>query len=278
MEIETERIEEKMATACITGASSGIGRALAEQLAARGWSLILVARNQEKLNGIAEKLSSENSIFSPEVFPCDLSRKDECLRLCSHLETVDDLGLLVNNAGFGSVGSFEELDLDRELSMIDLNVAAVQILCRRMIPYMESLGEKTGRIGGVGGGQILNVASVAGLMYGGPYMATYYATKAYVASLTSSIYRELKEKNSTVRISALCPGPVDTNFNKTAGVRFALPGIDPDYCARYALNKLASGKLIIIPGAVRFGLPFYRLLPRKLQMVFTGKGQKKKLG
>ena len=182
-----------MATACITGASSGIGRALAEQLAARGWSLILVARNQEKLNEIAEKLSSENSISSPEVFPCDLSRKDECLRLCNHLETVDDLGLLVNNAGFGSVGSFEELDLDRELSMIDLNVAAVQILCRRMIPYMESLGEKTGRIGGVGGGQILNVASVAGLMYGGPYMATYYATKAYVASLTSSIYRELKD-------------------------------------------------------------------------------------
>ena len=104
-----------MATACITGASSGIGRSLAEQLAARGWSLILVARNQEKLNEIAEKLSSENSISSPEVFPCDLSRKDECLRLCSHLETVDDLGLLVNNAGFGSVGSFEELDLDREL-------------------------------------------------------------------------------------------------------------------------------------------------------------------
>lgn len=263
-----------MSVACVTGASSGIGKAFARQLYSEGWSLVLVARSEEKLNALAEELTGGASAAADgataptaDVFPCDLSREDECLRLCKQLETIPDLRLLINNAGIGGVGRHDEMDRGRQLQMIRLNVEAVEILCREIIPHMEKTG----------GGQVLNVASSAGLLKGGPYMATYYATKAYVVSLTSSIYTELKERRSTVAISALCPGPVDTNFNGSAGVRSSLPGISPEYCARFALRKLNRKKLIIVPGPQRWGMPFYNILPRRLQLRITGAGQKSKM-
>lgn len=265
-----------MSVACVTGASSGIGKAFARQLYSEGWSLVLVARSEEKLNALAEELTgarpgtlggADTLSSTVDVFSCDLSREDECLRLCDHLRDIPDLRLLINNAGIGGVGRHNEMNRDRQLQMIRLNVEAVEILCREIIPQMEKNG----------GGQVLNVASSAGLLKGGPYMATYYATKAYVVSLTSSISTELKERRSTVSISALCPGPVDTNFNESAGVRSSLPGITPEYCARFALKKLKRKKLIIVPGPQRRGIPFYNILPRRLQLRITGTGQKSKM-
>ena len=123
--------------------------------------------------------------------------------------------MLINCAGFGDFGAFTTTSLDKELEMIDVNIKAVHILTKKFLPDMIAKNE----------GYILNVASVAGLMPAGPYMATYYATKAYVTSFTSAIAEELEEKKSNVYVGSLCPGPVDTEFNKVADVKFNLKGI-----------------------------------------------------
>jgi hypothetical protein len=126
-------------------------------------------------------------------------------------------------------------------------------------------------------GYILNVASVAGLMPGGPYMSTYYATKAYVVSLTNAIHQEIKEFGSNVSVSALCPGPVDTNFNKRANVEFELKGITPQYCVSYALYHMFRKRLIIIPKLeIRLATLGMRFLPRKLGLVLLSRQQHKK--
>lgn len=251
-----------MRKACITGASSGIGMEFARQLSARGYSLVLVARNMDRLGKLAAELETQT-----ELICCDLSDEEACRELAASLPA-KNISLLVNNAGFGSVGPFDDSDSARELSMIDVNVRAVQILCRGILPDFIEKDH----------GYILNVASVAGLMAGGPFMATYYATKSYVVSLTSSISRELKASGSRVRISALCPGPVDTNFNDTAGVKFALPGITPKKCVSDCLAGMRKGRLIIVPGVgMRVGNTLYGLLPRKAQLFFTGKAQKRKI-
>lgn len=250
-----------MRWACITGASSGIGMEFARQLSGQGYSLILVARSRDRLKKLAAELD-----VPTEIICCDLSDTEECGKLARSLPG-KDISLLINDAGFGSIGAFAEADQDRESSMIDVNVKAVQMLCRAVLP---SFIEKDG-------GYILNVASVAGLMYGGPFMATYYATKSYIVSLTSSISRELKESGSRVKISALCPGPVDTNFNDTAGVKFALPSISAKKCVSDCLRGMKTGRLIIVPGrAMRIGSALYRLLPRRAQLFFTGRAQKGK--
>lgn len=120
--------------------------------------------------------------------------------------------------------------------MIDVNIKAVHILTKKFLPDMIARNE----------GYILNVASVAGLMPAGPYMATYYATKAYVTSFTSAIAEEL-EKKSNVYVGSLCPGPVDTEFNQVADVKFNLKGITSEYCVNYALDKMYKRKKIIVP-------------------------------
>ena len=126
-------------------------------------------------------------------------------------------------------------------------------------------------------GYIMNVASSAGLLPGGPYMSTYYATKAYVTSLTTAIHGELRDLKSNVHISMLCPGPVDTNFNNVANVKFALSGIPADYCAYYALCKMFTGKLTIVPTfTMKAGVFGSRFLPRQVLAFMTGHQQKKK--
>lgn len=215
--------------ALITGASSGIGRDIAKELSQKGYDLILVARNLEKLNEVKEKL--ETNI---ETVSMDISNPENCKQL---YEKYKDIDILVNNAGFGDCGYFDKTNLEKELQMINTNIVAYHVLTKL---YLKDMKAKNS-------GKILNVASIAGLMPG-PLMATYYSTKAYVVRLSEAIREELKKESSKVQISILCPGPVDTNFNKVADVQFALKGLSSEYVAKYTTDKLFKGKFYIVPG------------------------------
>ena len=163
--------------------------------------------------------------------------------------------------------SFLETDLSKEMEMIHVNIRAMHFLMKQMLCQMEKQGE----------GSILNVASSAGLFPAGPYMATYYATKSYVTSLTRAVALELKEKKSNVYVGALCPGPVDTEFNKVANVEFAIPSITPTYCASYAIRKMEKRKIVIVPKNKMKVLAFIsRVLPQSLVIRMTARQQKKK--
>ena len=224
--------------ALITGASSGIGRDIAINLSKKGYDLILVARDLEKLNEIKAKLHT-----NVEVVSMDVSKAENCKEL--H-EKYQDIDILVNNAGFGDCGYFTKTSLDKELKMIDTNIVAYHVLTKL---YLQDMKQRNS-------GKILNVASIAGFMPG-PLMATYYSTKAYVVRLSEAIREELKKENSKVQISILCPGPVNTNFNKVADVKFALKGLSSEYVAKYTIDKLFKGKFYIVPGwkikLARFG-------------------------
>ena len=215
--------------ALITGASSGIGRDIAKELSQKGYDLILVARNLEKLNEVKEKL--ETNI---ETVSMDISNPENCKQL---YEKYKDIDILVNNAGFGDCGYFDKTNLEKELQMINTNIVAYHVLTKLYLKDMKAKNR----------GKILNVASIAGFMPG-PLMATYYSTKAYVVRLSEAIREELKKESSKVQISILCPGPVDTNFNKVADVQFALKGLSSEYVAKYTTDKLFKGKFYIVPG------------------------------
>ena len=197
------------------------------------------------------------------------ARSEEVKRLIDRLKEEEDLRFMINNAGFGSAGEFEENVPENDLQMIGVNVRAVHLLTHAALLQMEKKNR----------GTILNVASIAGLMPGGPFMATYYATKAYVVSLTSAIAQELRRKKSRIRIFALCPGPVDTNFNRVAGVKFALPGISAKTCVSEALAGMKRGSVILVPGRLmRISSVLARLLPRGFVLKLISGAQKRKLG
>ncbi len=247
--------------ALITGASSGIGRDMARELAKRGCDLILVARRVNRL----EEIKNEITGVSVETIECDVSTEENCTKLYN---SVKDKGvdMLVNNAGFGLAGEFLSTDLNKELNMIKTNVVAVHMLTKL---FLKDFAEKDRGI-------ILNVASSAAYM-AGPYLSTYYATKNYVRRLTEAVYRELKEKNSNVSVSVLCPGPVNTEFNDVANVKFALKGLSSEYVARYAIEKALKGKLYIIPGLqMKLGVFLLRFIPNELMLKISAHIQKKK--
>ena len=249
--------------AVITGASSGIGAEFARQLSARGDNLLLVARRADRL----EKLSDQLTTVC-EIMTADLSKKSECLRL---VKALDDrrVDLFINNAGFGDCGPFLQTDLDKDLDMLAVNIRAVHILTKK-------IGQKLYK---QGFGALLNVGSCAGLMPAGPYMATYYATKSYVVSLTSALAQELREAHSPVYAGCLCPGPVDTEFNDRAGVVFALRGITPEFCVQEAMHGMMHRRTIIVPSAfMRACTTAQKLLPASLLMPIVARQQKKKLG
>ena len=242
--------------AVITGASSGIGAEFARQLSARGYNLLLVARRADRLEALSNQLTTVC-----EIMTADLSKKSECLGE----RRVD---LFINNAGFGDCGAFLHTDLDKDLDMLAVNVRAVHILTKK-------IGQKLYK---QGFGALLNVGSCAGLMPAGPYMATYYATKSYVVSLTSALAQELKEAHSPVYVGCLCPGPVDTEFNAVANVEFALRGITPQYCVRCALDGMAHRRTVIVPSPlVAAGMTLGRFLPRPVYIKIAAHQQKKKL-
>ena len=246
--------------ALITGASSGIGRDIARELSKKGYSLVLVARNLERLEKLKEELQTESEIVS-----MDVTDVEKCKEL--H-ENHKDIDILVNNAGFGDCGEFTKTDLDKELKMIDTNIKAYHVLTKL---YLKDMKEKDKGI-------ILNVASIAGFMPG-PLMATYYATKNYVVRLSEAIREELKKEKSKVQISILCPGPVATNFNKVANVKFNLREADSMQVAKYAIKKLENGKFYIIPGIdVKIAKIGAKLLPTTLISKCAYIAQKRKIG
>ena len=247
-------------TALVTGASSGIGREIARELDRRGFRVILAARREERLRELADELSDSR------VIVCDLSRAEECERLYSETKG-ERVTVLVNNAGFGKLGRFDEIPLEDELAMIDTNVRAVHILTKLFLKDFISEDR----------GYILNVASSAGLMPGGPLMAAYYATKAYVTSLTGSVYEELKMSDSRVKISALCPGPVDTEFNDVANAKFGVKAITPEYCAKRAVEGLFAGNMLILPEkGMGIASKAAQLAPRRITLAVTGQLQSAK--
>ena len=215
--------------ALITGASSGMERDMAKILSQKGYDLILVARDEKKLEEVKKQLKTETKIVV-----MDISKEENCKKL---YEENKDIDILINNAGFGDCGHFEETSLDKDIQMIYTNIIAYHILTKL---YLKEMIKKDS-------GKILNVASIAGFMPG-PLMTTYYSTKNYVVRFSESIREELRRKKSKVQISILCPGPVDTNFNKVADVEFALKGLSSEYVAKYAINKFFEGKFYIVPG------------------------------
>lgn len=218
--------------ALVTGASSGLGRDFARELAKRGYDLVLVARRKDRL----QQLSQELSMVKTEIICTDLSDVHAVYALYEQVRG-DDLEVVINNAGFGLFGAFIDTDLDRELQMLDLNVRTVHILTKLFLRDFQKKNH----------GYLLNIASAAGFLPG-PLMSTYYATKNYVLRLTEAIHEELRQQGSHVQISALCPGPVDTEFNDVAKVRFSLKGLQSRDVAAFSIRGLFAGKCIMVPG------------------------------
>jgi short-subunit dehydrogenase len=243
-----------LTTALITGASSGIGRSLARLFARDGYELVLVARRAVVLEELAAELARERKV-GIRVMPIDLADPAAAQRLYEGLQregvTVD---VLVNNAGFGMQGAFAALPVERQLQMIHLNVTALTALTRLLLPHMLE--------GGRGG--VLNVGSTAGFQPG-PYMAVYYATKAYVVSFSEALADELS--GSGLRITCLAPGPTATAFAAEAGAAdsrlFRGETMTVDEVARIGYEGWQQGRPLVIAGARnRWGTLAVRLLPR----------------
>ncbi len=215
----------------ITGASSGIGRDMAKIFDSYGCELILVARREDRLRALAECLNG-----TPRIIPMDIGTAQGA-QVLYELTKNENIDILINNAGFGVFGDFTQTSTARETEMIRLNVEAMHILFKL---FLKDFKEKNS-------GYILNTASAAAFAPG-PYMAAYYASKAYVLRLTQAVAYELEEADSEVSVSALCPGPVATEFNKVAGVHFSVSPLSSKYVAQYAIQQMFRKKTVIIPG------------------------------
>ena len=212
----------------ITGASSGIGRDLAREFAKLSYEILLVARNVERLKELKDELTKKYNI-KVDYVSTDLSSREKCVELFSRFSDID---ILVNNAGLGDFGNFSKSDINKDLNIIDTNITAMHILTKLYLKEMKSKDA----------GKILNVASVAGFLPG-PLMATYYASKNYVVRLSEAIREELRKEKSKVKISILCPGPVKTNFNNVANVKFELSSLSSEYVARYTVKRFLKNKI-----------------------------------
>lgn len=244
--------------ALVTGASSGIGRDIAYELASRGYELIVVARRADKLDEIKNNVNVKCQTVS-----CDLSVSENCIKLCRWLVT-EDIDVVVNCAGFGVFGQFSETDLKQETEMINVNINALHIITKFFVKKF--VGENRG--------YILNVSSSAAFAPG-PLFSSYYATKAYVLRLTQAIAEEVKCKN--VYVGTLCPGTVDTEFNNVAGVGSGVTAMECKKVAEYAVNKMFKRKKLIIPGfKVKCAVFFSRFISDGVLAKITYKFQKKK--
>ncbi len=234
--------------ALVTGATSGIGMSFARKLNKRGWDLILTGRNEKILKQLQKKFGE-----GTEIIVADLAKKEDVFKVYEFCRD-KDVELLVNNAGYGLFGKFDETDLDDELNMINVNVTALHILTKLFLRDFKKKDH----------GIILNVASAAGFM-SGPLMSSYYASKNYVLRLSLAVYEELRREKSGVSVTVLCPGPVATNFNNRAGVKFSVKPISADYAAEIALKKAFAGKLFAIPGLfVNAGIIGSKFVPQKM--------------
>jgi short-subunit dehydrogenase len=250
-------------TALVTGASAGIGAALARELAGRGHGVTLVARREERLRELAAELSEGQGVRA-EALGCDLESQEERDRLAGELERLGlEVDVLVNNAGFGHTGDLAGADRERQVAMVELNCVAVVDLTARHLPGMLRRGE----------GAVINVASTAAFQPM-PKTATYGATKAFVLSFSEAVHSELK--GSDVTVTAVCPGPVKTEFPQVAGVEGSeekLPDLfwmSPEQVARATVEAAEAGKRSIVPGKInRAGSVFGRHTPRALALPIT---------
>lgn len=243
--------------ALITGASAGLGIEFARQLSRKGHRLVLAARRKDRLDALVAELGNARAV---EI---DLAQPGATAALMRDLEKAgEEVDILVNNAGFGLRGPFVELDSARQREMIDLNCGALTELCRAVAPAMVE-----GR-----SGAILNVASTAAFQPG-PWMAVYFATKAYVLSFTEALHEELKPHG--VNVSALCPGPTRTEFGAVAGInslgRFDRLSMEAGPVVRAGLEGLEKNRAVVIPGATnRLGALSTRFAPRSFVRKIAG--------
>lgn len=240
--------------ALITGASSGLGREMAQILSEKGYDIIAVARREDKLLELKAQLKT-----NVQVLCLDVTENEHLDKI---VECLDEVDVFINNAGFGVFGDLCSSDLQQELNMIDTNVKAVHILTKLAA---QKFKEKNS-------GYIMNVASIAAF-FPGPLFSAYYASKAYVFRLTESLYEELRREKTNVKVSVLCPGPVKTEFEKVAGVSFgrgdeigrSLIVADKRKVSEYALEQMFKGKLIIVPGKLmKIAVFFRRILSEKM--------------
>lgn len=220
---------------------------MAKYLYKLGYDIIITAREEGKLEELKSELQMTNNSQIVHVITADLSDEKQVLNLYEEIRNkFKNIDVVINNAGFGLFGKFVQTDLQTELNMIHTNVIAVHMLTKLFLQDMVLKDS----------GRILNVASVAGFMPG-PLMTTYYSTKNYVFRMSEAINKELKKMNSNVKISVLCPGPVNTNFNNVAKVKFNLRQASSEKIAKYAIDKMLKNKFKIIPGIdikiARFG-------------------------
>jgi short-subunit dehydrogenase len=240
----------------ITGASSGIGAALAHVFSAHGHEVVLVARREQALNAVAESIAAKGRP-RPTVLRLDVARVDAARDIAEALVRRSlEPEIIVNNAGFGLLGTADKLDRAAQLAMIDVNVRALTELS---LAFVESLERRKGGI--------LNVASTAAFLPG-PGMAVYYASKAYVVSFSQALHQELKPRG--VRVTALCPGPVLTEFQARAGMaRDFFPAFlvrSAEAVAENAYRGLKQGRALVIPGLPNKLVPALAgILPRPIQ-------------
>ena len=246
---------ERRPVVVITGASSGIGAALAHEFAAHGHELVLIARREQALTNVADAIAAKGAT-RPTVLRLDVGRIDAARDIS---EALAQRGLepeiVVDNAGFGLMGAADTLDRQRQLAMIDINVRALTELS---LAFIESIERRKG--------SILNVASISGFMPG-PGMAVYYATKAYVISFSEALHQELKPRG--VRVTTLCPGPVPTEFQARAGMDSsripAFAFVSAEAVAKEAYEGLKHRRRIVVPGWASKAMPVItRILPRSV--------------
>ena len=249
-----------MNTTLITGASSGIGAAFARKLAARGRNVLLVARSEDKLITLCNELGRQTSIRA-QYLALDLTKPDDRLQLFEETKKRElEIDMLINNAGFGSMGDFVKLDLEREVEMIELNVTALVELTQRFLGPMRERQR----------GTIINVASTAGFQPV-PYMATYAATKAFVLSFSEALWDE--NRTHGIHVMALCPGVTETNFFEAAGIdRPPMRTVQtPEEVVETALRALHRQKSLVISGwANWFVVEAERFVPRSMVTKVAG--------
>ena len=246
--------------ALITGATSGIGMQMAIYLHKNGWELTLTGRNEVMLRRMAERFGRDTQYIA-----LDLAKPGAAEQLFDFCKDTQ-IDFLINNAGFGVFGDFTETSLEQELELIQVNIIALHTLTKLFVREFVKRDS----------GYILNVASSAGFM-AGPKLSSYYASKNYVVRLSTAIREELRRKHSHVHVSVLCPGPVDTNFNRRAGVTFSVKPVSAKYIAQYGITGALTGKGILIPTlGMKLGVLGAKLCSEQLANRFVYEMQKRK--
>ena len=243
--------------ALVTGASSGIGLYISNELLNLGYDLFVVARDKKKLEKIYAKKKNVT------IISLDLEDKDNCYKLYEMLKD-KDIDILVNNAGFGDAGKFVDTSLKKEVDMIHLNVISYHVLMKLFLRDFVKRNR----------GRILNVASMAGFMPG-PYMASFYATKSYIVNLTLAVWEELKKDKSRVHLSMFCPGPVDTNFNHVANVKFNVPSLSAKEAAKIAIEGMFQNNNMIIPSNMKLNYALVKVSPVSLVLAVNSNMQER---